>query len=109
MWSAKVYQGTGGVVEYTTLDQIRKYAPSIMAMKKRGSNEYHKYINIYKGKFDYEKKPMYFIQYDGFMTCNPDRLVMYNSKDGRVNGWIERDKNTGAVYWHTTDGKMKRL
>ena len=87
MWSAKVYQGTGGVVEYTTLDQIRKYAPSIMAMKKRGSNEYHKYINIYKGKFDYEKKPMYFIQYDGFMTCTKrgDATVGTYTRSGKYN------------------------
>lgn len=112
MWIARVHQGTGGINEYTTLDQLRKDAPRLMGLKTRGSNEAHKSIYVYKGSFSYEKEPMYLIQFYGFMSTNPNALTMYAYPKGKsyptAIGWIGREN--GAVYWTSRESnKKKRL
>lgn len=97
-----VCQGTGGERVYQTLDEVRKNAPKLMAMKTRGSNEAHKYILVYNGKYTYGKKPMYEIQYYGFMSTNPNDLIMYRGRE--CIGYIEDGK-----WYSRASGKSKKL
>lgn len=101
-----VRQGTGGERVYQTLDEVRKNAPKLMAMKTRGSNEAHKYIDVYIGAFSYTKKPAYRIQFGGFMSTDPNDLIMEKFSNGRWNtiGWIQ-DKR----WYSKANGKSKKL
>lgn len=108
VWTAVVNQGTGGKSTYSSLDQIRKDAPYLMGLRKRGSNEYHKYIEIYKGEYTFTKDPIYLIQYGGFMSADPNNLVMLDvrQRQPKMMGWIER--YNGRVYYTSRETHKRK-
>lgn len=111
-WTAIVHQGTGGKRVFKTITEVRKAAPGLMAKKTKGSNEAHKYIDVYEGDGALkELLPTYRIQYGGFMETNPNDLIIYKIKITRTTnpmhpecvGWIQDG------YWYPKQGKSRKL